>query len=374
MNVRLAFIFFLLLVATNAKAQFVVSSGTDLATSTKTQIGFNNNLIINSNTASLANVTLILTGSDQTLTNGRTGSAIELGGLIVDGGGTKNLSGGTWEVNGNMAFIDGIVVPQTGSNGKIVHTSTTAAIGDIEVSITNQSYVNGIFYSKGTGARLFPIGNSGYFPALLTNVTQGDVEVGMQVANQNASLTFGSDILSVFTGQYWQLIDPSNTLVGSKVSLSSLGAGSYIDPNIGTVIIAASDKGTEGVSLGGSPSNDFIIGATVIKVTDRIFTLGKISSELVKVSVHNLITPLNDNANDYLFIENLDIFSDNTVMLLDRWGTLVREWKNYSNAAASSNAAYDLSKIATGNYICIVEYKDGTKTKKLSQMVTIINQ
>jgi hypothetical protein len=354
-------------------SQVVITSNTNVATTSSTQIALNGNITVNSDLADLSKATLILVGTDQDLRNGRNSTATALAGLIVDGGGSKNLFG-TWEVAGSITFNNGEVVPQTGSNGKLTHTLAVASPGDIVIN-NPLSFVNGSFYSKGTGTRFFPIGNNaGYFPSQLSSVTQGDVEVGMRVVNQDAALTYGSEILSIFDQQYWELLDPSQTLAGPIVALSNLGAASYIEVGVGTVVIGAPNSGGAGESVGGSASGDFIIGSLPIRVTDRIFTLGKISSDQVKVSVHNVVTPFVDNANDYLFIDNIDVFPLNKVMLLDRWGGLVKEWVGYSNALSGTDPAYDLSKIVTGNYICVVEYTDGNSTKKLSQMVTIVNR
>lgn len=359
-------------------AQTVVSSNTDFKASANTQITFNNNLVVNSTNADLRNATLALSGTDQTLTNGTSG-AIVLGGLIVgqsggQNGGTKGIEGGSWEIMGPMIFNDGVVVPQTSSNGKIAYTKPVGNAGDITVN-NSGSYVNGTFYSKGAGTRFFPIGNnSGYFPSQLFSVGQSDIEIGMRVLESNAALNHGTELLDVFEDRYWELIDASSSLAGPTVAVSTFQASSFIDPTIATVLVASSATSGDAVSLGGAASGDYIVGATGITMNDRVFTLAKISSDQVEVKIHNVVTPFLDNANDYLQIENIGIFPDNKVMLLDRWGVKVKEWSGYANVTGDLEPDYDLSNIATGNYICIVEYKDGSNVKKLSQMVTIINQ
>lgn len=349
-----------------------------MATSNGTQIALTGDLTVNSDEADLSKVTLNLSGSDQDLLISRGSSLLVLGGLVVGptGGGTtgnKNLKGGTYEIAGTIVFNDGIVVPQTISNGKLVHTISPGTTSSVTVN-NPDSYFNGTFYSKGTGTRFFPIGNAGYFPAQLSSVSQGDLEIGMMVRNANSNLTHGSEILSVFGDQYWELIDPSATLVGPIVSLSTLGAGSYLDPNIGTVLFSGPGVGLPGVSLAGAIDGDFFVGGKNITTADRIFTLAQVSNELIDVKIHNVITPLQDNANDFLQIQNISLFPDNKVILLDRWGTQVKEWTGFTNVTGTPDPSYDLSKLATGNYIVLLEYKDGSTIKKLSQMVTIINQ
>ncbi len=338
--------------------------------SRSTQIAFSGNLTNSSTVADFSKADLILTGAGQTLTNS-SGEALSLGGLVVDGSGNKNFIG-HWEIAKSLTFNNGLVVT-SGTDSKIVHTVSVGLPGQIVVNNTS-SYVNGAFYSRGTGTRFFPIGlNSGYFPAQLSNVSDGNIEIGMQIVASNAGLTHGTEITDVFTGYHWQLIDPSNTLTGAGISVSSLGpVSNFIDPNLGVAVVGAPEVNGAAVSFGGSLSGDFVSSNTPFTAAERIFTVATIGTEFVNVIIRNLITPNGDNVNDFLEIQDLQLFTDNKVTLLDRWGGKVKEWTGYVNGAA--DASHDLSKINTGNYICILEYTDGNAKKKLSQMVTIINQ
>jgi gliding motility-associated-like protein len=368
-------------IAQSAPGSIIVSTGTPIATSNSTQIAFTGGLTVNSDNADLSKATLILAGANQDLRMTRGGSLLVLGGLIVGPsgggtGGTKNLFNGTWEIAGTLIFNDGVVVPQTGSNGKLVHSIAAGTAADVVVN-NPDSYFNGTFYSRGTGIRVFPIGNgSGYFPSMLTSVSQDDVEIGMRVINQNVNLTHGSEILNVFEDQYWEIVN-AQALAGPKVILSTLGAGFYLDPNIGTIILGGAGVGQPGVPLGGFRDGDYLVGDKAITTNERFFTMAKVGPEsnLLKVKIRNVVTPFVDGVNDHLFIKNIEIYPDNKVTMLDRWGTLVREWTGFINADANTaNSTYDLSKIATGNYIVILEYTDGSTRKQESQMVTIINQ
>ena len=364
-----------------AISQVVVSSGsepTKVAASNGTNMAITDDLTVQSDDADFSKIILTLAGVSQDLRMSRGNSVLTLGGLIIGdvaggNGGIKAFFDGSWEVDGNLVFNDGVVVPQ-GSNGKLVHTQGTGTTASILVN-NPDSYVNGIFYSRGEGTRFFPVGNgSGYYPAQLSNVTQGGVEVGLQVVNSNSGLTTGSDILPIFTEQYWELIDPSQSFAGSFVSLSTLGAGSYISPSIATVVVGGLSTGQPAVNLDGAQSGDFIVGGKKITVNERIFTLAQVLNDQVVVKIRNVVTPFRDGANDFLEIENIHLFEDNKVTMLDRWGVPVKEWAGFKNVTDTVDPDYDLTKVATGNYIVILEYKDGTARKQLSQMVTLINQ
>jgi CHU_C Type IX secretion signal domain len=185
-------------------------------------------------------------------------------------------------------------------------------------------------------------------------------------------------ILEIYTNQYWELFDASSTFAGSTVSVSTLlsATSDYINAG-GTVLIGANAINSSGrESLGGALADDFFASSEAITAADRIFTLARIGNSEVEVVIHNVITPQLDNANDYLQIDNIHLFDEVKVRLLDRWGVLVREWTNYQNVSNTvpADPSHDLSKVNTGNYICILEYKDGGVRRQLSQMITLINQ
>lgn len=367
-----------LIVAPLLHGQMAMSSDAKIIGSAGTVMAFSNNLNVSSDAADFSNITVVLAGASQDLRMSRSNGVVTLGGLIVGdaaggNGGTKNFYDGAWEINGDLEFNDGLVIPQTGSNGKLVHTLSNGLAGSILVN-NPDSYVRGSFYSRGSGTRFFPIGNSsGYFPSQLGGVTQGGVEVGMSVVNTSAGFTTGTDIPDIFSGQHWVLEDASNSFTDAFISLSTLGAGSYIDPNTGTIVVGGT-SGASRVSLDGTLSGDFVSSGTKFSVAERIFTIGKVSRDQVSVRIRNVITPFRDNANDFLEIENIQLFPDNKVRILDRWGVQVKEWSGFTNFDGNENPDMDLSGLATGNYIVILEYKDTSSLKKLSQMVTLINQ
>jgi len=360
-----------------AFSQVVVGTSATIASTATTQISFSGNFTNNSTTADFSNANLILTGDGQTLANSGASPTV-LGGIIVDGGGTKTFTG-IWEIAGSLTFNNGLVVT-SGSNSMIVHTIPTNALSSVVVNNTD-SYVSGTFFSRGTGTRVFPIGiNSGYFPSQLYDVTQGDIEIGMRVVSGDAGLTNANDpeIVNIFNERYWQIIDRSNTLTGAKVGVSSLETSGFIQVGDAPSIVGAPSTGGPAINFGGGPASGDMISAGTAITNERIFTIGLVDPVSVEVVIHNIITPGwgdSEPVNDYLEIANIGSFPDNHVRLLDRYGIVVKEWKGYVDVVTTSSLdpSYDLTHLATGNYICVLEYKSGNSTKKFSQMVTIIN-
>ena len=44
-----------------------------------------------------------------------------------------------------------------------------------------------------------------------------------------------------------------------------------------------------------------------------------------------MVTPNGDGMNDFLWIENVDMARDNTLMIFNRWGIMVYEGMDYNN-------------------------------------------
>jgi hypothetical protein len=234
------------------------------------------------------------------------------------------------------------------------------------------SFVNGIFYQRGTGTRFFPIGSgSTYAPMAFGSVEQADTEVGVRVVTSNASLQLPEDISSIASNRYWE-VSSSGALPKSGVSLYY--PGSSVDASQQLVIVASDNLGGTGTNLGGGISNDFVVSFE--PASQSILTIGV--AEKVDLLIHDLITPFNtDEINDRLKILNIEFTVENTVTLLDRWGAPVKSWKNFRNYDDPVNPNtdnYDFTQLSPGNYICVLEYRlsQGGPLEKVTQMITVL--
>ncbi|WP_439647548.1 gliding motility-associated C-terminal domain-containing protein [Chryseolinea lacunae] len=84
-------------------------------------------------------------------------------------------------------------------------------------------------------------------------------------------------------------------------------------------------------------------------------------------SIKNVITANGDPENGFLFVENLDKFPANEVVLINRWGGEVFRQRHYANDwdARGSNGF-----LPAGNYVCIVRLTERGQT--FSRTVTIV--
>lgn len=341
--------------------QITIGDGTTMLVSGT--ITTDGNIISNvsGNTLNLERAELVLNGQDQDLFTAPA-SRVKIGNLTVNGGGVKTLSG-QWEVTLSLSLNNGILTTDaTDGSSRIVFSGS----GLPETITANEnSFVEGVFYSRGKHFRKFPIGSGGVFaPAALEDIENGDVEIGMQVINGDARLVGTVEMESVLNTRYWVIdaLEPVN----STIQLSATGLSTE-NP---WIVVQAPGPNSAAEGLGGSLENfDFVISALKVTAANPIVTLAIPTT--FDITINDLITPFTiDDANDVLIIDNINLTEENTVTLLDRWGVSHRVWKNYD----STNPAFDFKKLTPGNYICVVEYKlpGSTEKKTKSQMVTVL--
>jgi gliding motility-associated-like protein len=80
------------------------------------------------------------------------------------------------------------------------------------------------------------------------------------------------------------------------------------------------------------------------------------------IVIYNVITPNGDGANDTWIIDCIENFPDNEVVIFDRWGDKVNEFKNYdNNSRVWKGTNYKDETVPDGTYYYILTIKDGGK-------------
>lgn len=358
--------------------QMVISSGTNFVATPGTNLVTTNSIDNRSSATNFSGLNLLL-AAPTTPANPQliTTSPLVLKDLIVD---SKNTNPATFQLIGDWTVTNALTL----TNGKIVvnklsNIGTLTYEGTADLDGKNESYINGRLLVKGTGGkRTFPIGNAiGYFPARLDNLDAADVttSVGMEViaADPGFAPVTGS-VKEIFTDHFWELTTGSTSgLTGrTPVSLSSNGTTAFFDGTGDATILEMNNTNVQG-TLGAAIGTGFYTSTSSVSAKAKTFALAK--SDKITVVVHKLITPDNDQINDVLVIEGLDSFPDNEVTLLDRWGVPFMSKKgfaNYTQPAGPTQAGVDYSKLAIGNYICVIKYLENGAEKSIRQMITVL--
>jgi gliding motility-associated-like protein len=81
-----------------------------------------------------------------------------------------------------------------------------------------------------------------------------------------------------------------------------------------------------------------------------------------KLEATNVLTPDNNGKNDFWIIQNIDAYSNATLIILDRWGNTVFEQKAYKNNWGGTNTAGE--PLTDGTYYYIVTFEGSDKVYK----------
>lgn len=178
---------------------------------------------INTLTATTAGNTVKYSGSgDQTIKN------TTYSNLIIDGGGTKTLSGPV-TVTATLTLTNGILSTTTNNLLTITNTSATAIAGG-----SAAAYVDGplkwTFSASLTSSTsyFFPVGSgSVYLPFTLVNpkTSTGTVYAQVQAFNSASGGVAGTDLIGLSTSEYWKL-----STSGFTSSAFTLGKSTDVNP------------------------------------------------------------------------------------------------------------------------------------------------
>lgn len=257
-------------------------------------------------------------------------------------------------------------------SGKITFTGDGKVLysGPAEnVEYDENNYIINGFYTRGAGSRIYPVGTANELAEIKLTISGNDADLvtSVNVFNEDPVLeqsAISAGIEAVSQNWYWQLQAEGN--YSSVIpALSVNEPDNFLASSSGdnaTLIVLEANKTKDAVNkLGrGAASNaDFVTAAK--GGVGPYFILGVTKD--IQLVINQIITPDNDGVNDYLEIQNLDVFAGNyEVMLIDRLGAVV--WS--SKRLHESNV--DFSFLEPGNYVCIVNYA-GNTTK---QMVTVL--
>lgn len=364
----------LLFITHFAQAQIIISSGTPVASS-RTVIASTVGVTNRSASADLSNIKLVMTNTSVQAFTNSSNVAVTLGEIVMNSTANVNIKG-QWNISSNITLTNGIIVVgnlSTASNpDQLIYTGTK----DLDEG-SDASYIRGLFFMQGTGSRTFPIGDAdGYFPFVMNVARDGTALLGLEVikGDPNISGLIPSEVTDVFTDHYWQMTVQGGSFTGGSAQVSAKGILPFLQngtTGAPTVLELESDNTLN--NLGGLYFAPFIKVAT-ISPKGKIYAIGK--TEKVQIVINNVITPTNDDVrNNVLQISDIELFPDNTVTLLDRYGVPVKTWTNFVNFSTSNpqQDSFDFSTLGIGNYICIVKYKTlSGEVVKVSQMVTVL--
>ena len=158
---------------------------------------------------------------------------------------------------------------------------------------------------------------------------------------------------------FWELMTPE-AYEGAEITLNFQDAGflrSIENARVGeaaSVNSVIKDAGC--MMFSGSPDLGMV---TSERARGPYFTVARnyIKGEKPPINVLNLISPNNDGYNDFLLIENIEAYPENTVSIFDRWGVKLYEVSAYDNNQVKFEGVGNeklKSELAQGSYYYMV--------------------
>ena len=262
--------------------------------------------------------TLILNGSDQRImNNGQSINNLELR------NGPKNITDDL-TIAGTLDFTQSsiLVVAE--------EARLTLGQGVLIAGTGDQGYVDGRVFRNGTGDLFFPLGSEGkYLPATLVDVIGDEPTVAMHAVSERPSQTIGENLNEIVVDHYW-ILNADQSYSGGFLTVP------YETDSTHLVIAQATSADGLFNTIGSREKVGDLTSGNITSEANAVgpyFTLARApeTKPLPPLKVVNVLTPMQDGKHDYLRIENIELYPDNTVEVFDRHGNKVFSIKNYNN-------------------------------------------
>jgi gliding motility-associated-like protein len=273
--------------------------------------------------------------------------------LTIAGGSKKTILS-DMVIGSEINFQDGVV--ETSGDTKIFFGPGVSISGG-----SDASHIHGPVYQRGSGTKLFPIGNGlTYLPVELLEVEDENALVGVRAFEfANLSLTKPPSLSAISNNRYWHLDVTSGSVENSRIVLPVRGE---LLPEDSKSIVVAQASSLTGLftSIGqsffeGEVSNGRV--ASGKKITMPFVALATVADDAYLV-VHNAVSPNGDQLNDVLTIANIEMYPENKVTLFSRWGDKIFEMDNYDNHSRVFGGRSNLhgeKQVVSGNYFYVIE-------------------
>lgn len=275
--------------------------------------------------------------------------------------------------SGKVSFTNG-VAKMNSDHQAFTFLQKAEAIG-----FKDASYLDGVVEKEGNVSFVFPIGNQGLIRSMSISKPKDlrDVFSAQYVYNDaeffRGKSKLADDIELLGDTEYWNV--EKNSRNKSNVILSFF----WDERTTSNDLLDEADKSSLRIVRWDDNHKKWVIVGGVLDLANKeistpaevsdfgYFALAKIKEVFEgdsKVKVYNLVTPNGDGKNDYLIIENITLYPNNTVEIYNRWGNRVYETRNYaSNGNVFTGISDGKSTIGknktlpSGTYYYIINYE-----------------
>lgn len=298
------------------------------------------------------------------------------------------------EVYGQMEFENGIVHVDSTTSAKNRLSKGMITVFDSSESTggNNLSYVRGKMEKIGNKTYEFPIGDKGFYRPLRIAASDcpNDAFLVEYSYKEDAFFQHNQKAVSVIekinTQEYWRIEKSAKTKGPIILSLS-------LNPStMQEILLSEQDysnihivQWNERLGIwqdegGVIDADDKYITALVnLRPKESVFALARVTKDKHlqgDVLVYNFVSANDDGKNEYLYVQNIHKYPDNSVEVYNRWGAKVFSTSNYDSYADGSHNVFNghantglivgqSKKLPSGTYYYIIRYtlqdKGGSK-------------
>lgn len=273
-------------------------------------------------------------------------------------------------IDGTANFANGIVKINHDQEGAMLFTENSN-----HINASDKSYAEGMVEKIGKRPFVFPIGKSEFFRQASINAPKEIltlIKAEYFLENSNSIYPHQSkkeDIIAINDKEFW-IINREESKSNVILTLSwndDTTPQDFIDNSQNLVIVRWDNEQHSWINEGGIVDFATRTVTSPVEISKYgVFTFGKLREVVVPdfdVIVYNYLTTNDNNKNDFLKIENIERYPDNSLEIYNRYGVKVYQTKSYGingnvfTGYSQAKVTVDKNeKLPTGTYYYILNY------------------
>ncbi|WBX75234.1 T9SS C-terminal target domain-containing protein [Tenacibaculum ovolyticum] len=278
-------------------------------------------------------------------------------------------------VRNQLDFINGTVVtPRNNPNISLDFINYDSYAGEDDVRhVDGYSSIRG-----GDPSFTFPIGDGTLLrPMRIPNKNQYDLFKGAYFyEDPNSPITFSTNFLTdqkqvmlenISNLEFWDLDGSKETRItltwDARSDISAISDQVSLLTVVGWSIAENRWENLNVLNVTGDLTSGEITSAVFVPDNYEVITIGSIVKDVIETDSNNiLISPNGDNLNDFLVFDEVAQYSNNNLVIFNRWGNIVYqtdEYKNNWNGISSGRATFKKTdKLPDGTYFYVLKLGD----------------
>lgn len=278
-------------------------------------------------------------------------------------------------VRNQLDFINGTVItPRNNPNISLDFINYDSYAGEDDIR-----HVDGYSSIKGGNPSFtFPIGDGTLLrPMRIPNKNQYDLFKGAYFyEDPNSPITFSTNFLTnqkqvmlenISNLEFWDLDGSKETRItltwDARSDISAISDQISLLTVVGWSITENRWENLSVLNVTGDLTTGEITSAVFVPDNYEVITIGSIVKDVIEIDSNNiLISPNGDNLNDFLVFDEVAQYSNNNLVIFNRWGNIVYqtdEYKNNWNGISSGRATFKkVDKLPDGTYFYVLKLGD----------------